>query len=681
MAFVALDSALLRGAVWGLAAATLLPPLAALVPAAPRALRHTLPRVLAAFACALAAALGARQMGGAVPVALQWWPGFPGQPFTLAPDALAGPFLLLFGLSGLAAFAAHSPQGTSAGATARLSLHAGFALALLVVFLARHVLLFLVAWEGMALLSAALVAHDTKSARARSATYVYLAISHAGAACVALALLTLAARAGSFQFDALATTWATLPARDSAWLAWLFTIGFAVKLGLVPAHIWLPMAHPEAPAPVSAMLSGVMVKAGLYGLLRFAWQMPGAPPEHWGTVLLLLGSGTALAGGLWASVEGDAKRLLAYSTIKHAGMLAMATGLAALLVAAGQPDIAGIALVAVFYHAIGHGLAKTLAFLSVGEAVHAAHSRSLETLGGLARRMPRTAVPALASTLALCALPPFSCFAGEWLLYQALILGYSAGAGQLRLLAPFAGAGLALASALAVAAMVKLYGIAFLGRPRSAGADAATDPAPWLTGALLAFALLAMGWGVAAPWLAASLAAPLAALLPDFDASRFVGEAGLTLLPAGIGGSSVAPAAALGLVILFALLARLWLRGARGAGAGVRRAPSWACGTTLDARMQYSALGFTKPLRLIFEPVLHAERELEVLEEGSTYFARRLRYRTSVPPLVEQVLYQPFVQAVLWTSEQARRLQTGSLHLYLAYLLATLVALLLWGRG
>lgn len=680
MDLAGLDGALLAGAVAGLALATLLPLIAALVPATPAALRHALPRALAVAASLLAAALGVRLLCGAVLVPLAWSAGFPGDAFTLAPDALSGAFLLLFGASGALAFAVHTPHGSAPGAAARLALHAGFALALLVVFATRHALLFLLAWESMTLLSAALVASDPRSARARSAAWVYLALSHAGAACIAYALVTLAARAGAWDFGALATAWAQLPPDQATALAWWCTAGFAVKLGLVPAHVWLPMAHPEAPGPVSAMLSGVMVKAGLYGMLRFAWQLPGAPPPQWGTVLLLFGIATTLTGALYASVESDAKRLLAYSTVKNTGVLAMAVGLSALLAANGQREIAGVALAAALYHMVGHGLAKSLAFAAAGEAAHAAGSRSLESLGGLARRMPRLSWAMLTATLALCALPALSCFGGEWLIFQSLILGYSAGAGQLRLLAPFAGAGLALASALAVAALVKLYGIGFLGRARSEGAAQAHDSAPLVANVLIAACALPLAWGLAAPWAARALAAPLATLLPGFDAALLSADAGFALVPAGLERASASPIAVIALLLLFAMIARLWLYGARGATRIVRRSPSWSCGAPLGPRMQYSALGFTKPLRLIFEPILRVQREVEVLEGGSPYFARRVRFRSGVTPVFEQLVYQPVVQAVLWTSEQVRRVQTGSLHIYLGYLLATLVALLLWAR-
>ena len=679
MVLAGLDGALLAIAIGSLALAALLPLVASLVPRSSVALQVAVPRLLAVLGCLATALLGAVGLTDRVFSTLEWWPGFPAQPFTMAADALSAPFLLLLGLVGGMSFASLDGRDSGTGARARLALQASFTLAMLSALASQHALLFLFAWEGMTLLPALLVAHDAASARARRATYAYLALSHAGTALVAVALLTLSARAGGFTFESLAVAFTHQPPAEAARLAWLFTLGFAVKLGVVPLHVWLPLAHPEAPPATSALLSGAMVKLGLYGLLRFAWQLPGSPPPHWGTVLLLAGIATALAGALYATVESDAQRLLAWSTVKHAGLLTLATGLAALLAAANRPDLAGLALAAVFVHALGHALAKSAAFLAIGAAVHAAGSRSLESLGGLATRMPGVSLAALLSVLALAGLPLFSCFAGEWLTYQALLLGYSAGAGELRILAPFAAAGLALAGALALAAMVKLYGIAFLGRPRSAAADAARDAPPAVSHALFFTALLPLAAGIGAPWIAACFARAVAVLLPEFDAASLAGAGGFTLVPAGLARSSVSPFAVALFASLFGGFALLWLN-RHGGARPVRRAPSWAGGGRLDARMQYSALGFTKPLRLVFKPVLLPESELEVLEEGSPYFARRLRHRSGIPERIERALYAPVVQAVLWTSARARQLQAGSLHLYLSYLLVTLVALLLWAR-
>jgi formate hydrogenlyase subunit 3/multisubunit Na+/H+ antiporter MnhD subunit len=689
MPLAELDGRLLAGAVWVLCLAAILPALPRIARAgSPPAAPLRLARLLAIAGSLGLAAAGALALlhGGSVN-ALEWWPGLPGDPFRLGLDGLSAPFVLLVGLLGVASFALAPTDGAGAGARARLVLHAGFVLALAAAFTARHALLFLLAWEGMTLLSAALVATDTRSARARRAAWVYLALSHAGAAFLAVALLGLAARAGSFAFGDLAAAMRSLPPEESARTVWLLTLGFAVKLGLVPLHVWLPLAHSEAPAPVSALLSGAMVKAGLYGLIRFGWQLPGTPPAGWGTVLIAAGTATALLGALYAVVESDAKRLLAYSTVKHAGLMTLALGLAASLAEGRQWPLAGVALTACLYHAVGHGLAKGLAFLAVGEAVHAAGTRELEHLGGLAQRMPGVALAALAATLALAGLPLLSCFAGEWLLFQAMIQGYDSGGGALRLLTPFAGAGLALATALAAAALVKLYGIGFLGRPRDAGAAAAHEPARAKVRVMHGLAMLVAAWGIGAPLAVGALGAPLALVLgPDLGGPALVGDGGLSLMvpPPDLVGSlpfaSVSPPVVLLLIALFGGVAFAWGT-SRGVRTVPRRAPSWACGVSLGPREQYSALGLTKPLRLIFSALLRPERDLEVLEEGSPYFGRRYRYRARVPALVERALYQPVVQAVLWTSEQARRLQSGDLHLYLGYLLAALVLLLLLRHG
>ncbi len=669
-----LDGVLLAGAIALLGTAALLPVVAMALGAGHRLPLHALPRLLGALGGALAAAAAAAALAGSESAPLEFWPGFPTQPFTLGLDALSAPFVLLFGVVTLLSFGAHATVGRSGSAT--LSLHAGFALALLVAIVARHGLLFLAAWEGMTLLSAALVSHEPKSSRARRATYVYLGLSHLGTALIAYALLTLGAH-GGWSLEAMAMAFASLPPGEAATLVWCLTAGFAVKAGLVPLHGWLPLAHPEAPSPVSALLSGVMVKVGLYGLLRFAWAAPGSPPEGWGTLLLLTGLVSALMGALYCAVESDAKRLLAWSTIQHSGVIAMAIGLAAMFHAAAQPDLARLAMAAALVHIVGHGLAKAGAFLAIGEFARAIGSRDLEQWGGLARRMPGMGVGAVAAMAAVAGLPAFSVFAGEWLLLQALLHGTSAGAGQLRLLAPFAVAGLALATALSLGACAKLIGIGLFGRPRSEAADAARECSALVTWTVLVAALSSLAAGLLAPQLLAILARPLAMMLPGAAPGGLSTHDGITLTFAG---AQASPLGAVLLVALLTVLASLLLRaGAR--NKAVRRAPSWTGGTPIAPRTQYSSLGFARPIRLLVEPLFRSGEHRSTTERGTRYSPLETRVQSGTPRMFERPFVAPLVRAVLLLSDQARRFQSPPLHLHIACLLLTLVALLVWGRG
>jgi len=668
------DGVLLVGAI----AAWLAAAIAALVGGptpADRAPRHgALARALGLSGGLLAVAAALRVLLGADPLPLGWWPGFPTQPFPLGPDRLAAPFLLLLGLVAGVSMAAHTPTGP--GAPVRLALHAGFALALLLAVVARHGLMFLLAWEGMTLLAAALVASDPGSARARRAAYVFLALSHAGTALLAGALMALGAR-GGWTFESMSIAFASLPMSEAHLLAWCLTVGFAVKLGLVPLQGWLPLAHPEAPAPVSAVLSSAMVSAGLYGMLRFVWQIPGTPPAGWGTVLLVTGVVTALVGALYAAMDSDAKRLLAWSTVKHSGLLAMALGSAALLHVGAQPALARIALAAALVHALGHGLAKSAAFLAVGELAHAAGTRDLEQWGGLAQRMPRAGLATMIAMGALAGLPVLSCFAGEWLLLQALLHGYSAGAGPLRLLGPFAVAGLALATALALAACAKLIGVGLLGRPRSARADAARESAMPVAIALLVAAALVGIAGLGAPQMLALLERSLSSLLPAAPADGLTAQAGIAL---ALSRASASPLMTAALVSLFGVVGVLLTSGGRTRSAA-RIAPSWTCGAPPAPRTQYSAHAFARPLRLLFAPVLRPSEDTTTLRQGTRYAPREVQVRGGEVRMLERPLLAPLVQGVLFVSERARRLQAGQLHVYLAYLLITLVVLLVWGRG
>ena len=635
----------------------------AAVAAAGRAARLLRPaRALAGVAALALALAGVAVLLGAPGGTLTWFTGFPGDPLRAGLDALSAPFALIVGLSAAATLSAWDLDAGPTEAS-RIALHMAFAAALALVICARHALLLLAAWELMTLASAALVAGDLASARARRATFVYLAMSQLGAAALAGALLSLAARAQTLQLEPLLAGLATDP--TAALLIALVTLGTAVKLGLVPLHAWLPLAHPEAPAPASALMSGAMVKAGLYLLLRLVWQPLGTPPAAWGEALIVAGVASALTGALSAALDTDAKRVLAWSTVKHAGVLALGLGLAATLAARAEPVLAGVALAATLYHAVGHALAKTLGFLAVGGATHALGTRNLEQMGGLWRALPRTTLAAFVAIAALAGSPLLPLFAGEWLLYQVVILGHDAASGTsaLHLLAPLAGAGLALAGALALAAMVKLLGIGFLGRPRDPVRVPHARERASAT-ALFALAGLALAWGVLAPLALQLLAAPVRALLPAFDTASVIGVGSLALLPGRTGIASVSPLALAMLLALFGGLAWTWTRAGRPA---IRRAPAWSCGVSLAPHQQYSARALTEPIRRVFASV--------IVTEDPAHTAR-----TRLPRPGQKLLLESFAQGVLWVSGRVRMLQSGRLELYLGMLLATLVALLVWGR-
>lgn len=679
MPLAALDGRLLAGGTYLLAASVLAAALSALpLGSTSRRARLSGPvRALAAFGALALGAVGALGLAGVTPPPLYAWPGLPGDPCTLGVDPLSAPFVLLFGVIAAAAFAVHRPAAESAtgGGRGRLGLQAALGLALAGVLLAQHALLFLFAWEGAILLSAALMAHDGSSARGRRAAFVRLALSHAGTAALALGVLRLAAAAGSFSFLDLAVGYARLSPPEASQVAWLVTAGCAIELALVPLHAWLPLAHAEAPAPVSALVSGVAVSAGLYGLLRFAWQLAGVPVAGWGATLVVLGAVGAVVASLHMVAEPGSARLLAWSTIRHSGLLAAAVGLAAMFARSGAVALAGLALAACLYHVVGHGLSKGLAILAVGEAAAGAGSGDLDRMGGLARRMPRLSATALVSVLSLAGLPLLACFAGEWLLLQAVLRGFDAGPGSLRLLAPLAGAGIALATALSVAALVKLYGVGFLGRARTAGAEAAHEPPARVLRTLGGLSALVALWGIAAPWAVTTLARPIDAVVPGAAEAASLGRStGLTLAPLPPGASSVSPPSVALLVALFAAMLFAWatLRGVRGP---VRRAPTWTGGAAPGPGAQPSAAGLAAPLAAVFRDLLGARRDAATAD-ATTPSPVRPGPRDQSPPATPR----PLAAAVLWGSEQVRRVQAAGPGLLFAAVLATLVALLVWAR-
>src|SRR5690242_9552871 len=406
--------------------------------------------------------------------------GLPDLPFHVRLDALSGFFLLLLGLAGagISTFAAgyfRSGEGT-APALLGLQYHV-FLASMAIVILADDAYLFMVAWETMALSSYFLVTSQHRIPEIRRAVFLYMLIAHVGAICILLSFGVLQGGSWHFTFDAMRGASLTPFWASTAFL--LALLGFGAKAGLVPLHVWLPEAHPAAPSPVSALLSAVMLKTAVYGLVRVTLDLIGWPLWWWGVVALALGLVSALGGIVFAAVQTDMKRLLAYSSIENIGLVFAGFGLTLIFQGFGMGALAALALTATLYHCLNHACYKSLLFLCTGSVLHATRARSLGRLGGLIRRMPWVAWCALIGTIAIAGLPPSNGFASEWLLLQAFLFTPGLPHGYLNMLVPVAAASVALTAALSGYVMVKFFGVVFLGQHREPRLAEAREAGAW----------------------------------------------------------------------------------------------------------------------------------------------------------------------------------------------------------
>ncbi len=550
-----------------------------------------------------------------------------------------------------------------------------FLLTMSLVPCAGNVLTFLLVWEGMSLTSYFLVMTETKEPDTVLAGSWYLAMTHGGLALVLAAFLLLAAGARTTAFGDLRTAAAALsPAmRNAVFLLTLF--GFGSKAGIIPLHVWLPRAHPAAPSHVSALMSGVMIKLGVYGLLRVGLDLLGGGPAWWGALLIGLGALSAVLGVLYALMENDLKRLLAYSSVENIGLVFIGIGAGFLFLSLGITSAAVLALAAALYHALNHAAFKGLLFLGAGSVLHATHTRDMNRLGGLIRGLPWTALCFLTGSLAIAGLPPLNGFVSEWLLFQSLLPGIGSPAPLVAPLMTLAVGVLALTGGLAAAGFVKAFGITFLAIPRSPDAERAHEAPPSMRIGMGILAVACAGLGLAAVPILQALAGALAghAGLPA-TTPRF--GSGLSLsTPAGFAQMSP-PLVALGLV-LATVGVRLGVR-VFGAGRRLRVGETWGCGRVVQTpRMEYTSTAFAEPLRRIFAELYRPTQDLSIdFHPESRYFVQSIEYRSEIVPWFERYLYAPVIDRVrLWAS-QARAIQSGSAHAYLTYLVIALLGLL-----
>jgi hydrogenase-4 component B len=630
-------------------------------------------------------ALGAKVIAEGIPLALSFSGLLPlGGGLVLRLDALGAFFLVVIGVVAIPA-AVYGTGYSTAYADGRASLRfLGvmfnlFLLTMSLVTLADNILTFLLLWEGMSLTSYFLVMTEAGEERARSAGMWYIGMTHAGMVTLIAAFLLFAGGAGSGAFTDLRAIAPSLTpgVRDAVFV--LAFVGFGSKAGIIPFHVWLPRAHPAAPSHVSALMSGVMIKMGVYGLLRITLDLLGGGPAWWGGLVLAAGVVSALLGVLYALMEHDLKRLLAFHSVENIGIILIATGAGLMFHRYGLTPLAALGFIGALYHVLNHATFKGLLFLGAGSVLHSTHTRNMEEMGGLIKRMPWTALFFLIGAAAISALPPLNGFASEWLVFQSLLGGVNIPVPEVAVVMPVAVGLLALTSGLAAACFVKAFGITFLALPRSSEAAHAHESPLSMRFGMALLALACVGLGVAPFAVVPVLGRVVAGLggLPDTRAEFTLGV--FLQTPAAFGRMSPT-LMAIGLLVMIGLLpSMLWLLRVNRQR---RLSDSWGCGRVgQTARMEYTATAFAEPLKRVFAEIYRPMKELTVdFHPESKYFVHSIEYRSEITPWFDQSLYRPFLQSATFVAQQVRRLQAGSLHLYLLYIVIVLTLLLVVAR-
>ena len=618
---------------------------------------------LVAFAHLIAADQAATLV---LPLGLPWI----GAHFRL--DALAAFFLAVVNLGAAAASVYGLGYGRHEQAPARvLPFFPAFLAGMNLVVLAADAFAFLLAWEFMSLTSWALVmAHHRQEGNAH-AGYVYLIMASFGTFALLLAFGLLAGSGGGYAFETIRAAYRS-PELAGVVLA-LALLGAGSKAGLVPLHVWLPLAHPAAPSHVSALMSGVMTKVAVYGFVRIVFDLLGPPAWWWSVVVLALGGATAVLGVLYALMQHDLKRLLAYHTVENIGIIFIGLGLALAFQANAMAWAAALALTAALFHVLNHSLFKSLLFFGSGAVLTATGERDMEHLGGLIHRMPLTALTFLVGCAAISALPPLNGFVSEWLTFQAILVSPDLPQWSLKFLVPAVGAMLALSAALAAACFVKAFGITFLGRPRTPAAEHAHEVDRCSLAAMSGFAGLCVFAGVF-PGLIVDALAPVVASLTDARMPVQTGIAWLTLVPITPERSSYNGLLVLVFIAFSAGAAAYAVH--RLASRALRRADPWDCGFPDPSPVtQYTAGSFAQPIRRVYGTlVFRAREEVDMPQPGEL---RPAWLQVHLKDLVWDGLYLPVAGAVSSAADRLNHLQFLTIRSYLSLVFLALIFLLL----
>jgi len=623
---------------------------------------------VAGAAIGLLAAIRSLLLGERANLLLPW--SMPGGGVHLGIDILSAFFLLpVFGLALLCAvygrtYLTHHAATRNPGS---LWLHFNLlVLGMALVVTARDGLLFLLAWEVLALSPFFLVGYEDEKAGSRHAAWIYLIATHLGTGFLLVMFVLLGQLAGGSDFAGYAPALAARPELVPLVFV-LALIGFGSKAGFVPTHVWLPEAHPAAPSHASALMSGVMIKTGIYGLVR-TMTLLGAPQAWWGWVLIAIGASSGILGVVFALAQHDLKRLLAYHSVENIGIIMLGLGVGTLGLAAGSPLLATLGYAGGLLHVINHSIFKGLLFLGAGAVQSSTHTLALEQLGGLLKRMPRSGFAFLVGAVAIVGLPPLNGFVSEFLIFVSGFLAVAEGSGRMAAGGASTLVALALISGLAGACFAKVVGVVYLGEPRSAAAGAAQEVPRAMRGSMLVLAALCVLIGLGGPLLLAHLG-PLVSEVTGVG----IATTDQALLP-----MARALAFAVAIFVALAVLASgLWRwRTRRLALQGVRSAPTWGCGYSApNPRMQYTASSFADPLNRQFGALMHVSREIE-MPRGLFPGAARLETESDDP--FHHLLFAPTFRWLDRLLNRAEIIQRGHTHIYVLYVAATLLVVLIF---
>lgn len=549
-----------------------------------------------------------------------------------------------------------------------------FILGMLFVVSASNGIFFLVAWEVMSVASYFLVVYDRNNEANLKAGFLYLVMTHIGTVFIIVAFLLLYKVTGSFEFEAIKAGAYLIPSSVKDVIFVLAMIGFGTKAGIIPFHIWLPAAHPAAPSHVSALMSGVMIKTGIFMMIRLFLDILAPVPLWWGIAVLISGAVSSLLGVLYALTEHDIKRLLAYHSIENIGIILLGLGSALVFSSLGLPSLALLGLVAALFHTLNHATFKSLLFLSAGSVINQTHTRNMEEYGGLIKKMPQTALFFLIGSMAISALPPFNGFFSEWLTFQSLFWGVASSDLAVKWTFILAIGALAFTGGLALACFVKAFGATFLARPRSEEATHARESSSSLLFGMGALAVTTLVLGLFSKF----VATVLELVGKDLGAFRNVSfptplSEGPGLI-VGNGISSVSGLAIFALFLVVSFLIVIIVKFAVNWRQKITIGSTWDCGTELRPRMEITATGFARSIILIFKGILKPsiQHDVEYHDSESRYLPKSRTVLLGTSDIHHSYFYQPLSATMDWLAFQSKKIQNGNASTYITYIFIAL---------